>query len=179
MKFNFDNMYIFGADKLSVLAMESVDQASKAMSLYNSVTTGELSDKLLTFIDKYGDSEPGLLNFSGSMLTLALSNDLLTPQQLTDVIDSINRKASSYDSGERFSYFRVPFNTSKPKGRIIIREPDYDKVVNAIELGDKESYAQLVEKPAHNIKEDLINFSMAYGLERCLLTGPLIDDLLK
>ena len=92
-KYNFRNMRVHGADRSTVLTHEHPDQLTNAMNLYNAINGKDFGAKLLPFIQKYGGSEPGLLNFSGSAISLALSNELLTQEQLAEAVDAINEKA--------------------------------------------------------------------------------------
>ena len=91
----FDGMKIHGSDMLSVLTSQTREQPQTAMDLYNATEGNGFGDKLMPFIQRWGDN-PGLLNFSGSIISLTLSNKLLSPEQLAEAVKAINERAEKY-----------------------------------------------------------------------------------
>lgn len=148
---DFSGMRIYGSDRHSLLTMKYPGQADQLICIYDVTEGAEAVDRLLRFIGRYGSVYPGMLNLSGHILTRALKNGELTPDEEARVIGEINGTASTYKGGERFGYFPVPLGAKNPKVRMIVRDQDYDNVTVAINTNDREGYRRLVEEPADRV----------------------------
>lgn len=175
LNLDFDGMQIYGSNRLSILTMKYPGQADNLIRIYDATEGAETVDKLLRFIGRYGNVEPGMLNLSGHILTTALKSRKLTPDEEARVIGEINQTAFRYGIDEIFGYFPVPFGEKNPKVRMIVRGQDYGSVIVAIDARDKKSYKLLVEEPAERVLGNISWLREQHGSTRSIIEGVVTD----